>query len=262
MPDFLKYIFLGFLQGATEFLPVSSSGHLTIFSRFLNVPLNEESKAAFFTVLHLATFFAVLVFTYRDIWLILSKLADRKDRKNSLRYILLLLVATIPAVVFGFFFEEKIEVLFSDAWLASVMLFVTALVLLISDSFKGKRRVLQISIAGALSIGLFQAIAIVPGISRSGMTIFGALLIGLTRSEAVRFSFLLSLPVTLGAGILKLSNVDLPLTTLLPAATIAFVTGLFGLWLGKLLVLKGRLRFFGIYCIIIGTVGLIILGVI
>ena len=261
MPDFLKYIFLGFLQGATEFLPVSSSGHLTIFSRFLNVPLNEESKAAFFTVLHLATFFAVLVFTYRDIWLILSKLADRKDRKNSLRYILLLLVATIPAVVFGFLFEEKIEALFSDAWLASAMLFVTAFVLLISDMFKGKRRVLQLSIAGALSIGLFQAIAIVPGISRSGMTIFGALLVGLARSESVRFSFLLSLPVTLGAGILKLSSVDLPLTTVLPAAIVAFVTGLFGLWLVKLLVLKGRLRFFGIYCIIVGTVGLIILGV-
>jgi undecaprenyl-diphosphatase len=77
----------------------------------------------------------------------------------------------------------------------------------------------------------------------------------------VRFSFLLSLPVTLGAGILKLSSVDLPLTTVLPAAIVAFVTGLFGLWLVKLLVLKGRLRFFGIYCIIVGTVGLIILGV-
>mgnify|MGYP000845362606 CR=1 FL=1 len=261
MSDFFNYILLGFIQGATEFLPVSSSGHLTIFSRFLNIPLGVESRAAFFAVLHLATFFAVLLFTYRDIWAILTGLFKERERPASLKYIYLLLVATIPAVLFGFLFEDEIKSLFSEPVFASVMLFVTAVVLILSDRFSGKRRILQLSIVGALAIGLFQAAAIVPGISRSGMTLFGALLIGLARSDAIKFSFLLSLPVTFGAGILELSKVDLPVGTVVSAAIVAFLTGLFGLWLLKLLVLKGKLRFFGFYCIIVGAIGLIFLGV-
>ncbi|HNU24391.1 MAG TPA: undecaprenyl-diphosphate phosphatase, partial [Mesotoga sp.] len=100
-----------------------------------------------------------------------------------------------------------------------------------------------------------------PGISRSGFTIFGALLVGMVRRDAVRFSFLLSLPVTLGAGLLELSRVNLPVSTVLLSSILAFLTGVMGLWLLKKLVLKRRLSLFAVYCIIIGTVGLIFRGV-
>ncbi|HOP36959.1 MULTISPECIES: undecaprenyl-diphosphate phosphatase [Mesotoga] len=261
MSETLSYLILGAVQGATEFLPVSSSGHLTIFSSFLKVPLDSESKAAFFAVLHLATFFAVLLFTFKDIWGILTGLSKPEKRKISFRFIVLLLVATIPAVLVGFLLEDEIKSLFSDVAFASIMLFATAAALFISDSLKGERKILDLSIAGALSIGIFQAAAIAPGLSRSGLTIFGALLIGMTRSDAVRFSFLLSLPVTFGAGILELSKVSLPISTVLLSCLLAFSTGIVGLWLLKKLVLKRRLRFFGFYCIIIGIVGLIFRGV-
>jgi len=259
--EFASYLLLGVVQGATEFLPVSSSGHLTIFSSFLNVPLDAESKAAFFAVLHLATFGAVLLFTFRDLWAILAGLGRPEKRSSSIRYIGLLFIATIPAVLAGFLLEDEIKSLFSDVAFTSIMLFVTAAALFISDRFKGNRRILDLSFAGALSIGIFQAAAIAPGISRSGLTIFGALLIGMMRSDAVRFSFLLSLPVTLGAGILEISRVSLPLSTVLLASLLAFLMGIVGLWLLKKLVLKRRLRFFGIYCIIVGTIGLIFRGV-
>lgn len=261
MSDFASYLILGAVQGATEFLPVSSSGHLTIFSSFLNVPLDVESKAAFFAVLHLATFFAVLLFTFKDVWTIFSGLGKPEKRDSSIRYILLLLIATIPAVIAGFLLEDEIKLLFSDVAFASTMLFVTATMLFISDRLKGDRKILDLSIAGALSIGIFQAAAIVPGISRSGFTIFGALLVGMVRRDAVRFSFLLSLPVTLGAGLLELSRVNLPVSTVLLSSIIAFLTGVMGLWLLKKLVLKRRLSLFAVYCIIIGTVGLIFRGV-
>ncbi|HNS36049.1 MAG TPA: undecaprenyl-diphosphate phosphatase, partial [Mesotoga sp.] len=163
MSDFASYLILGAVQGATEFLPVSSSGHLTIFSSFLNVPLDVESKAAFFAVLHLATFFAVLLFTFKDVWTIFSGLGKPEKRDSSIRYILLLLIATIPAVIAGFLLEDEIKLLFSDVAFASTMLFVTATMLFISDRLKGDRKILDLSIAGALSIGIFQAVAIVPG---------------------------------------------------------------------------------------------------
>jgi undecaprenyl-diphosphatase len=173
----------------------------------------------------------------------------------------LLLIATIPAVIAGFLLEDEIKLLFSDVAFASTMLFVTATMLFISDRLKGDRKILDLSIAGALSIGIFQAAAIVPGISRSGFTIFGALLVGMVRRDAVRFSFLLSLPVTLGAGLLELSRVNLPVSTVLLSSILAFLTGVMGLWLLKKLVLKRRLSLFAVYCIIIGTVGLIFRGV-
>lgn len=261
MSEIFDYLFLGALQGGTEFLPVSSSGHLTIFSRFLELPLGAESKAAFFAVLHLATFFAVLLFTYKDVWGILSGLAKPLERESSLKYVYLLGVGTVPAVLAGLLFEEGIKSLFSQVVFASLMLYVTAVFLFFCDTLSGGKKIVNLSLAGALLVGVFQAGAIVPGISRSGLTIFASLLVGLTRPEAVKFSFLLSLPVTFGAGVLGLSSVDLPPAVLALSALAAFGTGLIGLWLLKLLVLKGKLRFFSLYCIIVGTAGLIFQGV-
>jgi len=260
--EMFKYLFLGSLQGATEFLPVSSSGHLTIFSSILRLNLSTDSLASFFALLHLATFFAVLLFTYSEVIQIITGLFTKRERGNSIRYIILLTVATIPAVAFGLLFEEKISTAFSSPYFAAAMLVVTAFFLFLSDRFNGKLEILKIGLIGALLVGILQAAAILPGISRSGMTIFGALFIGLSRKDAVKFSFLMSLPVTLGAGILEISKLSVPMIYAIPAFFSAFVMGIIGLFLVKKFVIKGKLRGFAIYCIIFAVVSFISLGVI
>lgn len=262
MVDVLKYLFLGSLQGATEFLPVSSSGHLTIFSSILKLKLDSDNMTSLFALLHLATFFVVLLFTYREILQIIGGLFSREENRNSIRYIALLIVATIPAVVAGLFLEERISSIFSSPYFAAGMLFITAFFLLLSDRFNGKFEILKLGFMGAFLIGCLQAVAILPGISRSGMTIFGALLIGLSRKDAVKFSFLMSLPVTLGAGILELGKLNVPMGYAITAFLSAFFTGIIGLFLVKKFVIKGKLRGFAIYCIIFAVASFITLGVI
>ncbi|AKI97866.1 undecaprenyl-diphosphate phosphatase [Kosmotoga pacifica] len=262
MTEFFKYLFLGSVQGATEFLPVSSSGHLTIFSEILRLNLDPDNSKALFALLHLATFFAVLLFTYREIFQIFTGLFKKGDRLRSIRYIILLTIATIPAIMTGLFLEGYIDRAFSSPVFASTMLFITAILLFLSDRFDGKAEILEMGLFGALLVGILQAIAILPGISRSGMTIFGALFIGLSRKDAVKFSFLMSLPVTLGAGILEFSKIDTPAAYGILAFLSAFFMGVIGLTLVKKFVINGKLRGFAFYCIIFAVVSLILLGVV
>lgn len=256
MPEILKYIFLGVIQGGTEFLPVSSSGHLTIFSYLFKMEYVDKS-IYFFELLHLATFFAVLLFTYKEIWMIFSGLFDKSKRKTSLRYIVLLLFSTIPAAVVGLLFEDRISDFFSRPDIVAYFLFITAIILFCSDKFSGNKNIVKISVGSALLIGLFQAFALFPGISRSGMTLFAALLVGLSRSEALKYSFLMSLPVTLGAGILHINNIELNKFTI-SGFFAAFIVGIFGLWLLKKLVMGGKLKYFSIYIVIFASVFLFI----
>ena len=261
MSDLLNYISLGVIQGATEFLPVSSSGHLTIFSAIFGVNTSGNDLKAFFSLLHFGTFFAILLFTYKDIWNILTGLFDKKKRPRSLKYIYLIIIATIPAVIVGFSLEDFIDKSFANPTFAAIMLLVTASFLFTSDKLKkSKQSIIQMSLTSALLIGLFQAFAILPGISRSGMTIFAALLVGLSRSEAVKFSFLMSLPVIFGGGLLGISGLDISVTYSITGFIAAFITGIGGLWLLKKFVINGKLRVFAVYCIIFSVVALIYLG--
>ncbi len=262
MSEALLIPFLGVIQGLTEFLPVSSSGHLTIFSNFFRLELEAQNLKALFAFLHLGTFFAVLLFTYKDLIKIFRGFFKPKERPDSLRLFWLLLVATIPAVVIALLFEKQIDSAFSSYLIPSLMLFITAFFLLISDRFSGNRKMINMALKGALIIGLFQAFSILPGISRSGATLFAALLIGLNREDAIRFSFLLSLPITLGAGLTQLSRVTIDYVFLFYGFTASFAAGLFGLWLLKKLVLKGKLKLFGIYCIIFGVASIVYFGVV
>lgn len=180
---------LGLIQGLTEFLPVSSSGHLVIGQALLGI---EAEMISFDVFVHVGTLAAVFVAFWSDIAALL--------RRPFCRFTALLVVGCIPAAVMGLLLDDFFTGLFSSLTAVACALIVTGVLLMISDRFGGSKTIAEMRFSEALVIGVFQGCAITPGLSRSGSTIFGALLCGLKRSEAARFSFLVSIPVILGAA--------------------------------------------------------------
>lgn len=237
-------IFLGIIQGLTEFLPVSSSGHLTIISYFMNA---QESGLAFELLLHFATLISVIICYRKDIWELL--------KHPFQKYVGLIIIASIPAAIAGVFFGDFFESLFDCIWVPTIALFVTATLLFIADHFRGNKEGKDMTVWMALLIGIMQMFAICPGLSRSGSTIFMALLLGLARTEAAKFSFIMSIPVILGGFLLEC--VDVVQTTgtfaLTPVEIVssvaAAIAGILAIKLVVGLLNKGRLRYFGYYCL-------------
>ena len=242
-------IFLGIIQGLTEFLPISSSGHLVIVQSVLGVvqPGNE-----FEILVHIGTLMSVLVVFKTDI---LELLIDMRS-KNTQKYISYIIIGTVPAVFIGLGYKDFIGSLFNNLRIVGTSLIFTGLVLF-SSQFAIKKDLKQ-SIYTAFLIGCAQAIAIIPGVSRSGMTISMALILGFLPREAARFSFLLAIPVISGAGILTMidlngSSNDFILTGIIGMSS-SFLVGLVALkWLLGWLE-KGKIYYFGIYCILVGLV--------
>lgn len=237
----MKEIILGIIQGFTEFLPVSSSGHLTIFSGFINF----QQDPAFFALLHLATFFAVFIFVFKEIKDLFIGLF--KWEKETINLILKLIISTIPAVFAGFLLEDYFKNMFSLVDMAAIFLIITSIMMFSADFFnKNEKNMQSISYNSALIIGLFQAFAILPGISRSGATLFAALMLGMNKKSAVKYSFLMSLPVTFGAGVLEIHNVSMS-SNVIYGFLAAFLAGLVGLFLVKKSVINGKLKIFAFY---------------
>jgi undecaprenyl-diphosphatase len=241
----LEAIILGLVQGLTEFIPVSSSGHLILARNILG--LGGENSLAFDAVLQLATVLAVIIYFAKDI------LGFFRDKN----LVVSIIVGTIPAVIFGLMLESKMETVFRDAHLVAWMLLVGALIMYLAERYaKGDK---SINPKRGFIIGLFQSLALVPGISRSGATISGGLFSGLSREMATRFSFLLSVPIIAGSGFKKLldfnqsgqfGEVGL---TLVIASIVAFISGL---WSIKFLLnyLKNhKLTFFIWYRVVLAT---------
>jgi len=204
--DLFHAAILGALQGFTEVLPISSSAHLILVPWLLKWP---ESGLTFDVALHLGTFLALSLYFWRDIIeMIVSffdAIAARRLNTPARRLPFLIIATTIPAAVVGKLFEEQIEAIFrSNPLLISSILILFGLLLGAVDLFGRKRLILdEIKPAGALTIGLMQCLALIPGVSRSGITITAALMLGFTRESAARFSFLISLPIVAGAALLK-----------------------------------------------------------
>lgn len=189
-------VLAGAIQGLTEFLPVSSTGHLIIFEKIFNIP-QSDFGLSFDASLHLGTFLAILLFFYKDYFRIF---------KNKLFH--KLIIGTIPAVFFGLLFEKLIENQFRQTWIVAVALITFSLVLFLAEKTAKKVKLgKNTSITNAFIIGLFQALALIPGISRSGATISAGLFLGLKREEAAKFAFLLSGPIIFGAGLEKFLKV-------------------------------------------------------
>jgi len=250
--DYLIISVLALIQGITEFLPVSSSGHLVLAQRWLGWTIDNVLLDA---VLHLGTAAAILIIYRKDIRALvegaLSK--DRARRKPSLKYIGFILIATVPAGMAGIAFKGFFERMFLNAEAAGALFFVTAAFLFASGLRKKPSAALDLP--KAFVIGLAQALAILPGISRSGTTISTALLVGTDRREAGRFSFLLGLPVIVGAALLELKDVSgasISPGLLAVAFGLSTVTGVIALKLLLRFIEHGRLHYFGYYLVALG----------
>ncbi len=251
----LDAIIWGLIQGLTEFLPISSSGHLVLIPALLN---REGPDLATAAMLHLGTLAAVLVYYRSDI----AEMAkfDRMARKK----ITLIVIGSVPAVILGFGFKDAIEKLISDPKTVAFMLIVTGVILLGTTLLRiGDRRFRDMGPLDAILVGLAQATALVPGISRSGMTITSGLLRGLTRTESARFAFLLGIPVIAGAGLLEMvdaltSGVSVPSTVWI-AVVVAGVSGYAAIALLLRVLTRIGLAPFGIYCVVAGSIAVIVL---
>lgn len=232
--SFIEAIALGIIQGITEFLPISSTGHLILARTLFGV--NDAQGLAFDAVLQLASVGAVCVYFFPDIW-ILAQTALRKlgrlpvnKREETLLYALC--IATIPALIFGLLLESFMESTFRSPLIVAAVLIGGAFFFMYAEyMYQQKPRTNEMTIKKGLQIGFFQVLALIPGMSRSGATISGGMLLGLSRTEAARFAFLLAIPIITGAGLKKLLELLVSDTTtawlpLLAASVIAFFTSL------------------------------------
>jgi undecaprenyl-diphosphatase len=239
-------ILLGVIQGFTEFLPISSSGHLVIVQSLL--PDFTQPGALFDVVLHLGTLFAVGVFFYQDIV------------KIQVKYIYLLVLATIPVVIIGFIFQEYIELLFISTKAVGVALVITGVMNLFVDKFKTKKS--TPNTRDAIIMGIAQAVAIIPGISRSGSTIFAGVGREVKRKDAARFSFLLSIPAIFGASILQfsshLNSNDIHIGFYILGFLSALASGVCAIRLTLKMLQKRNFKYFAYYCFFVGVLAFLI----
>ena len=251
----LETLILGIVQGLTEFLPVSSSGHLELVKAIFGSDYEKQQGLLITITLHAGTAFSTLFVFRKDIALILSDLMILKkgERLNFSKKIVL---SMIPAVFIGLFFEDLIASLFDGKIaLVGIMLMITALLLYWADRVNENNK--ELSYGNAFSIGLIQALAILPGISRSGATIALGVLLKIDRDKAARFSFLMVIPLILGSIVKSIldGNLTQESTELFPLMIgflSAFITGIFACRWMVALVKKSKLKYFSFYCIMLG----------
>ncbi len=256
-------IILGILQGLTEFLPVSSSGHLAIGKYFLDF---ETPDMLFDVMLHVATLLVVLIYFRKRVFLIIKAFFGiflkrfQKDYFENKRFLWGIIVASIPTAIIGLAFEKYMLVYFETIVFVGYALIITSILLVISDNFNGRGK---ITAGNSIVIGIAQGLAVTPGISRSGTTIAVSCMLGIERDEAAEFSFLLSVPAILGAMILELKNVTISsIDMLIPygAGMVAsFISGLVVIGIMMALIRKAQLKLFAIYCLILGLIVVIFL---
>lgn len=262
--EVLTAMLLGIVQGFTEFLPISSTGHLILVQEFLGV--GEVYGLSFDAVLHLATALAVGLYFHKDLlrvaYAFLYRITGRPVKEEDEKLLWLLIIGTVPAVIAGLFLESYMETIFRSAVLVAWMLIVGSLIFMLAE-WAGKRYMEQEEIPTkwrALGIGLFQCLALIPGMSRSGMTISGGLFLGLSREAAARFGFLLSFPIILGSGSKKLLDLvqsgalDTGIAPIFWGSVAAFVSGLVAIHYLLKFVKNNSLMVFAVYRIILAVV--------
>lgn len=257
--EIIDAIILGIVQGLTEFLPVSSSGHLELGKAILGDNSVPEESLLFTVVLHFATALSTIVIFRKDIWDIIKGILKFKWNED-LQFLTKIVLSMIPAIIVGLFFEAQLEQLFGgNILLVGCMLIVTAVLLFLADKAKSTNK--KVSFKNALIIGVSQAIAMLPGISRSGATISTSVLLGNDKTKAARFSFLMVVPLIFGKIAKDILSGDLSydsgnFTALSIGFIAAFISGLFACtWMIKL-VKNSKLSYFAIYCIVVGLIAI------
>lgn len=257
--EIIDAILLGIIQGLTEFLPVSSSGHLELGKAILGDDSIPEESLLFTVVLHFATALSTLVVFRKDVWEIIKGLFQFKWNEET-EFSLKIVVSMIPAALVGYFLEDFMEVFFDGAIIiVGIMLLVTAFLLYLADMAKTTEK--GVSYRSAFVIGLAQMVAMLPGISRSGATISTAVLLGIDKTKSARFSFLMVVPLIIGKMAKDILsgeiNFESSQTVAMGAGFVAaFVAGLAACtWMIKL-VRQSKLTYFAIYCLIVGLIAI------
>lgn len=267
--SWIEAILLGIVQGLTEFLPVSSSGHLAIGKVLFGI---ETADLSFEVIVHAATVLATIVVFWKDILALLQGLFKFKFNAET-RYICLILLSMIPVFIVGMFFKDQVESIFGSGLLVvGFALLVTAFLLFLSETLEVRRAVQagngggqagkggqKMTWKSALWMGLAQAVAVIPGLSRSGSTIATGLICGVKKEEVTRFSFLMVLIPILGEAFLDVVGGDFVKSSvgvlpLILGFLAAFVSGLFACRVMIAMVKKARLRWFALYCAIVGLI--------
>ena len=263
--SWVQALLAGIIQGLTEFLPISSSGHLVIFNNLFGG--GGGANLSFTVFLHLATLLAVIIVFYRDVWLLIREfftaLRDLLRGKPAFkspprRFLLMVIIATIPAVIAGVGIKLfKIDSILENIFVVAVMLIVTAVFMFLVDKLnKGLYTEANSPLKTPLLVGILQAIAILPGLSRSGSAIFGGLLGGLKKEFAVRFAFILSIPVILGSGLLELlealkaGGIGISPLNLAIGFSAAVLCGIVSIKFIQVLIKSDKFYIFGIYCLL------------
>ncbi len=258
--DLLEAIILGIIQGLTEFLPVSSSGHLELAKAILGNNSVPQESLTFTVVLHFATALSTLVYFRAEVLQIFKGLFQFKWNEET-QFSVKIILSMIPAVIIGLLFEEQLESFFGGKiFLVGMMLLVTALLLLLADKAKSTNK--NVSFTNSVIIGVSQAIAMLPGISRSGATISTSVLLGIDRTKAARFSFLMVVPLIFGKIAKDILGGDLnfqssEMVAISAGFVAAFVSGLFACSWMIALVKKSKLSYFSIYCAVVGLIAII-----
>lgn len=244
----VKYIILGITQGFTEFFPVSSSAHLAIAQKILGI---NSHQLGISIALHLGTILALVIFFFFDIL----------DLLRNLKLLLLVMIVTVITGIIGLAGKDYFERMFSSTTGVSIQLIMTGLILFFANRFINSARRMNLSMKDAVILGVTQAIAIIPGISRSGITISTLLFRGVERNLAFRFSFLASIPAVCGAALLEFKDIKSAFTAEPTGVAMgflaSFIAGLFSLWALRRMISLAKLDYFGYYCIIVGLVALI-----
>lgn len=264
----IQYLILGFIQGFTEPIPVSSSGHLRIFKELLGSGFFNDLN--FEIIVNFGSFLAIALFFWNDIWLLIKDFfgfikTRKKVYKDGFRYCLFIIIGTIPAGLAGILLKDFIEESLDSVRIVGIALIITALFLYLIKDFKGTKGDHQITYKDAFIIGLFQMIALFPGISRSGATIVGAMFLKFKRDTAFKFSFMLYLPISIATMLLGTKDLiaSNPSGTLIFYYFIgmmaSFIMTFFATKWFQNIMKKGKLMYFVLYCLIVGFAVLIFL---
>lgn len=277
--EILKVIFLGIVEGITEWLPISSTGHLILVEEFVKLNVSQEFWDMFMVVIQLGAIFAVVVLYWKDLWPFRNKKPKHENVTKVekaagvlCRFVKIdkmimwfkILVSCLPAIIIGLPFNDFIEEKFNNWFVVSVMLIVYGVMFLIVEDYNEKRQAKYISISEitwktALFIGIFQVLSLIPGTSRSGATIIGGILVGASRTVAAEYTFFLAIPVMFGASLLKIVKFGMNFTSwevviLLVGMVVSFVVSILAIKFLMGYIKKHNFKVFGWYRIVLGII--------
>ena len=262
--ELIKVILLGIIQGVTEWLPISSTGHMILFDEFIRLNITPEFREMFFVVIQLGSILAVVVLFFKKLN---PFVRDKEKSKDTWIMWFKVAVAAVPAAVIGLLFNDLIDDLFFNYMTVALMLILYGILFIVIENRNKNREpkvndIKQLSFKTALLIGVFQTLALIPGTSRSGATIIGGIILGASRYVAAEFSFFLAIPVMFGASLLKVIEFGLEFTTmeiviLLLGSIVAFVVSLLVIKSLMAFVKKHDFKVFGYYRIVLGAIVLV-----